>query len=74
MTTNIEKEAKTAQKAQNAPQRKAVIETVKTVLIIALVVGFLAFMLGIHYQQHIDTSKQEAVNAAVKTAQLTVKH
>lgn len=71
--TNTQKEVKALHKEQNAPARKAMIETVKTVLIIALVVGFITFMGGVHYQQHLDSSKQQAIAQAVKAA-TPVKH
>lgn len=71
--TNTQKEVKAAKKAANLPAHKAMVETVKTVVIITLVVGFIGFMTGIHYQQSLDSSKQQAIAQAVK-AQTPVKN
>lgn len=71
--TNTQKEVKKINKVNSAPTRKAMIEKVKTVAIVALVVGLVTFIGGIHYQQHVDAGKQTAVNDAVKIA-LTVKN
>lgn len=61
-------EVKARKKAENAPARKARIETAKTVAIVALVVGIVAFVSGMHYQAGISSDKANAVTQAVKTA------
>lgn len=67
--TNTQKEVKAIKKAEAAPQRRAAVETAKTVLIAVLITAAVAFVSGVHYQRNMDNDKSAAVNAAVKTSQ-----
>lgn len=71
--TNTQKEVKAIKKAESAPGRKQLLETVKTMVIVAFITAIIAFAAGVHYESTVSISKDNAVNSALKTA-LTSKN